>query len=241
VKCGTLRQGSLLIVYDAEAIQHPGPTLFDPAHWQARGAVAGQAEGRGSAWLLDTPFGPAVLRRYLRGGAVARVSHDRYLFTGWQRSRPIAEFHALERLHSAGLPVPAPLAACVKRRGLRYTGSLLTRRIPDAMPLADLLAGDDPASPLWARVGACVRRFHEAGLVHADLNARNILVGAGETVYLIDFDRARIRPGAEDGFRRNLARLRRSLEKLWPPALPAERLDACWRELERGYAEGGSP
>jgi 3-deoxy-D-manno-octulosonic acid kinase len=29
---------------------------------------------------------------------------------------------------------------------------------------------------LWRATGACIRRFHEEGVVHADLNARNILI-----------------------------------------------------------------
>jgi len=239
VKSDRFRQDALLIVYDEEVIQQPDPILFDPAHWQAREAVTGAAVGRGSAWFLDTPFGAAVLRRYLRGGAVARFIRDRYLFTGWGRSRPVREFRTLERLSAGGLPAPAPLAACVRRRGLWYTGSLLTRRIAAAVPLADLLAERGADDPLWERVGACVRRFHDAGVVHADLNARNVLVGRDDAVFLIDFDRASIRPRARARFRRNLVRLRRSLRKLWPAALPAARLDDAWRALERGYRAPG--
>jgi 3-deoxy-D-manno-octulosonic acid kinase len=241
VKSAIYRKDSLVIVYDAEVIDQPRAELFDPDSWRSRGGVVGAAVGRGSAWFLETPFGAAVLRRYLRGGLVARFVRDRYLFTGWRRSRPLAEFRVLERLAAAGLPVPAPLAGAIRRRGLLYSGSLLTRRIPAAAPLADLIAGHAGDAALWSRVGRCVRRFHDAGLVHADLNARNILVDDGGTVFLIDFDRARIAQGARGPFRRNLKRLRRSLVKLWPPQLPAAGLDACWGELERGYRAGAGP
>ena len=105
MKSGTYRQDSLLIVYDAEQVQHPRADLFDPGYWDKRGCVTGEAVGRGSAWFIDAPFGAAVLRRYLRGGMMARISRDRYLFTGWARSRPVAEFRVLERLAAAGLPV----------------------------------------------------------------------------------------------------------------------------------------
>ncbi|MEJ2385043.1 MAG: 3-deoxy-D-manno-octulosonic acid kinase [Xanthomonadales bacterium] len=241
MKSGTYRQDSLLIVYDAEQVQHPRADLFDPGYWDKRGGVTGEAVGRGSAWFLETPFGAAVLRRYRRGGMVARISRDRYLFTGWRRSRPVAEFGVLERLAAAGLPVPAPLAAGVQRRGLLYTGSLITRRIPNARPLADLLAGNARDEALWRRVGACVRRFHDAGLIHADLNARNILVDAEGAVFLIDLDRARIRHGALRRFRRNLKRLNRSLVKLWPPGEPVERLARSWAALEHGYHAAVGP
>ena len=238
MKSGTYRQDSLLIVYDAEQVQHPRADLFDPGYWDKRGCVTGEAVGRGSAWFIDAPFGAVVLRRYLRGGLIARISRDRYLFTGWARSRPVAEFRVLERLAAAGLPVPAPLAAGLRRRGLLYTGGLITRRIPGARPLADLLPDRAQDTGLWRRVGAGVRRFHDAGLIHADLNARNILVDAEGSVYLIDFDRARIRRGAERRFRRNLVRLHRSLVKVWPPGQPAGLLASSWTELEHGYRVG---
>ena len=203
--------------------------------------MTGEAVGRGSAWFIEAPCGAAVLRRYLRGGMMARISRDRYLFTGWRRSRPMAEFRVLERLAAAGLPVPAPLAAGVLRRGPLYTGGLITQRIPDAWPLADLLPERAHDDALWRRIGACVRRFHDAGLVHADLNARNILVDAADTVFLIDFDRARIRHGARRRFRRNLERLHRSLVKLWPPGVSANQRATSWVALECGYRDPVAP
>jgi 3-deoxy-D-manno-octulosonic acid kinase len=86
----------------------------------------------------------------------------------------------------------------------------------------------------WARIGAGIRRFHDHGVIHADLNARNILVDAADTVFLIDFDRARRIPGASAQFAANLERLRRSFDKLWPESARG-RLDDCWIRLEQGY------
>jgi 3-deoxy-D-manno-octulosonic acid kinase len=235
VKTRSQKQDSQVIVYDADAVEHPGAELFDPDYWDDQGGLAGKAEGRGSALFLNTGFGPAVLRRYLRGGKAALISHDRYLFTGYRRSRPLVEFRMLEVLADAGLPVPAPLAALCQRHGLFYTGWLMTRRIENAVPLADRLAGEAGGRDRWMRIGACIRKFHDRGVVHADLNARNILVGPGEEISLIDFDRGRLSSGNRRAFESNLKRLRRSLEKLWPPADRA-RLDACWEDLRKGYA-----
>ena len=228
------KQGSECIVYDADRIQHPDGFLFDVAYWRERGAVSGEAVGRGSAFFIEAPFGNVVLRKYLRGGLPGRFIRDHYVFTGWQRSRPVSEFDVLERLHEAGLPVPRPVAAMVRRHGLVYTGALMTLRIDDVSPLADELEARAGDAPFWRSVGRCIRRFHDHGVVHADLNARNILVG-GERIYLIDFDRARIAPGRHSAFRRNLARLRRSLEKFRPPSKdPA--LEGDWKALLGGYA-----
>lgn len=210
--------------------------MFDPEHWERAGAVTGQAAGRGSALLLDTPFGEVVLREYLRGGWPARISRDRYFFTGYERSRPLAEFRILAALSERGLPVPRPLAALCDRMVLFYRGWLMTSLLPNVAPLADTLAESDSDSALWRRVGRVIRRFHDAGVVHADLNARNILVGPEDAIYLIDFDRARFSAGNARAFSANLARLKRSLDKLWPAA-GRERLDRCWSGLLSGYRD----
>jgi 3-deoxy-D-manno-octulosonic acid kinase len=236
VNTRTHKQDSVVIVYDADRIEQPGVHLFDPDHWRRQGGLAGEAEGRGSALLLDTPFGPAVLRRYLRGGQAARVSHDRYFFTGFERSRPLAEFRMLAELSEAGLPVPQPLAAICRRSGLFYTGWLMTRRIMDVLPLADLLVESDKDLGMWQNTGHCIRQFHDHGVIHADLNARNILVGAADEVHLIDFDRARISVNDSGAFSANLKRLRRSLEKLWPER-NRNRLERCWSSLMVAYDE----
>jgi 3-deoxy-D-manno-octulosonic acid kinase len=233
----TVRQKSLLIVYDADAIPQPGRELFDPAYWKQRSLVVGEAIGRGSAIMLDADFGPAVLRQYLRGGWAAALSRDRYLFTGLQHSRPVREFRILEQMQQLNLPAPWPLAAMCLRSGASYTGALITRKIEQADTLADCLHGPMSAYPPdagWGDIGACIRRFHDHGLVHADLNARNIMIRKDGKVFLIDFDRARIRKGADLACMSNLKRLQRSLNKLWPPGRSGN-LDTCWQHLLTGY------
>jgi 3-deoxy-D-manno-octulosonic acid kinase len=92
--------------------------------------------GRGAVWRIETPAGRAVLRHYRRGGAVARLSRDRYLWTGRERTRSFREFRLLAALDLRGLPVPAPLAARYLRcDALRYTADLLTLEIADARTL----------------------------------------------------------------------------------------------------------
>ena len=103
----------------------------------------------------------------------------------------------------------------------------MTARIETAKTLADLLISDDVADAVWVSVGKCIRRFHDAGVWHADLNARNILLGADFQVYLIDFDQARFRPEKPVNGEGNLNRLKRSLVKLCPAGkMPA--LQSAW-------------
>jgi 3-deoxy-D-manno-octulosonic acid kinase len=206
-----VRFGSTRILFDADAPEAPAAEWFDPDWWHARDAVTDELGGRGKALAIDTPAGPAVLRRYLRGGMMRHVNRDRYWFGGADTSRPFAEWRVTRRLHRAGLPVPEPLAAAFERDGPFYRAALLTRRIPDARPLPEVATRLQPDD--WARIGATLARFAEAGLRHPDINATNLLVDDAGAPWLLDFDRARVVEGAFDAGPM-LGRLQRSLAKL---------------------------
>jgi 3-deoxy-D-manno-octulosonic acid kinase len=169
--------------------------------------------GRGSAWFGDAPSGPSVLRHYLRGGLVAKLSHDRYLWRGSQHTRSFAEFRLMRALIARKLPVPRPLAACYLRQGLRYRAAILMERLEGVRSLADRAHVAGRGAP-WEETGRLVARFHRAGLDHADLNAHNILFDGNGRGWMIDFDRGVLRIPATRWRERNLKRLHRSLLKL---------------------------
>ncbi|SOE48738.1 3-deoxy-D-manno-octulosonic acid kinase [Orrella dioscoreae] len=222
------RGGAML--YDPAVITQPDPALFDPATHgeQARPVGAG---GRQAAWFLSLPGGTqAALRHYRRGGLVGKLVRATYVWTGESDTRAFAEFRLMAELRDAGLAVPRPLAAGYWRHGLGYRAALLTERIPDAQPLA-LRLEDALCEP----AAQAIADMHAAGAWHADLNLYNILIDRQNQAWLIDFDRGR--GGGVDAAARqgNLARLRRSCEKVagargvafW--ALLARSYEAAWR------------
>jgi 3-deoxy-D-manno-octulosonic acid kinase len=200
------------ILFDPRRVAVPGELLFDPAHWHARGALTERAGGRGSIQYIDNDEHSWVMRRYLRGGMAARFARDRYLWLGEDRTRSFREIRLLVELRRRGLPVPAPIAARYVRRRLRYSAELITERLEGARPLSDVVAAGGMDDARWAAIGRCLRHFHDAGVQHADLNAGNIMLGEGREVWVLDFDRGRLRrPGSWS--RRVLERLARSLAK----------------------------
>jgi 3-deoxy-D-manno-octulosonic acid kinase len=216
VKRGALTGGAML--YDASRVGNLSPNWFDPKYWAARGELDGVARGRGATHFVRSAGKSYVLRHYRRGGLIARIAGDRYLWRGEQGTRPFEEWQLTYRLHRAGLPVPAPLAARYRHHGFTYTGALSVLT--------------------WIAIGRCIRRFHDLGVCHADLNAHNVLLSE-EAVYLIDFDRCQLRrPGLWCDA--NLVRLRRSLEKVtW--ALPPERFgESDWHALLDGYRQSSA-
>lgn len=199
-----------LILADSGLASAPDARWLQPQWWTMQGAVVAQLGGRGTALRLNTPVGPAVLRRYLRGGWMAPLLDDRYLRCGAERSRGFVEFRLLGRLRELGLPVPEPLAASFEPAGLFYRAGLLTRLIPDARSLAELAAALSLAE--WRSLAELLRRCFQAGLMHPDLNAHNLLLDSAGRWHVLDFDRARLNAGPVAG-RPMIERLQRSLHK----------------------------
>ena len=231
VKRGPLAGGAML--YDTSRVGNLSGDWFEPRYWQGRGELDGAARGRGAALFIRSGERRYVLRHYRRGGLIGRLSGDRYPWRGEDHTRPFLEWQLTYTLHRAGLPVPAPLGARYRHHGAVYTGDLLTERLAAVGSLAECLRTGALSVSTWISIGRCIRRFHDFGVCHADLNAHNILLSE-ESVYLIDFDRCQLRaPGLwRDA---NVVRLRRSLEKVtW--ALPAERFsESDWHALLDGY------
>jgi 3-deoxy-D-manno-octulosonic acid kinase len=206
------------ILFDGGALAQVGgadfdPAWFEPRHWHARGAVATLGAGRGTIMRVPLPGGDWTLRHYRRGGLVARVLGDRYLWNGAERTRGFVEWRLLAALTQRGLNVPVPVAARYRRSGAQYRADLITRWIDGTQTLAERVRADTADAADAARVGACVAEFHAAGAYHADLNAHNILLDA-QRVWLLDFDRGALRAPARSWQFATLARLRRSLLKL---------------------------
>ncbi|MGO2132414.1 MAG: 3-deoxy-D-manno-octulosonic acid kinase [Halomonas sp.] len=222
MRLATYQTRKTCILYDAERLcdaqgsPRIAPEHFEPDHWRTRGAVLGEAPGRGSSVFIDpadlSTDNAWVLRPYLRGGMAAKVSRKHYLWTGLERTRAFREMRLLAELYLQKLPVPRPVGACITRTQLAWTGALITVRIPQARTLADRVMESSADTALLERVGSVIRRFHEVGLDHVDLNARNLLIDAKDNVWLIDLDRCRLRsPGRWQSA--NLARLGRSLAR----------------------------
>jgi 3-deoxy-D-manno-octulosonic acid kinase len=211
------------------------PAWLDEAYWRARGTVSRPVGGRGSALRVETAAGPAILRHYRRGGFIARFNRDRYWWQGEAATRPFREFELLQLMRERGLPVPAPLAAAFHRAGPWYRGDLLTAEIADASTLAQRIAGT-PSEIDWPLVGRTIARFHAAGFPHPDLNAHNVLLAAGGC-HLVDFDRGAPAPPDPAWIAGNLARLRRSLDKLGATARVVGFESTHWPALCAAHAE----
>ena len=167
---------------------------------------------------------------------MARLSDDVYVWQGIERSRAFREWRLLSTLFERGLPVPRPIAARVFRHGITYTADILTVYIENTRSVDAMLHAGESLGDHWQVIGRTVRRFHDEGVDHSDLNVRNILLDGQGRVFLIDFDKGCQR-GAGSWKKGNLQRLQRSLRKTaLETGVPYD--EEVWRRIEAGYAGG---
>lgn len=202
-------EGCFALMHDANRWPQITEQQFSPSGYVDAQPVAGQG-GRGGAWFVQTPVGPAVLKHYRRGGFLAKFVRSRYFFLGTMRTRGFQEFQLLQSLLLKGLPVAKPLAAFCKRGLFSYQAALVTERIANVHSL--VIAAQLSDAP-WQRIGEVIAMFHRAGAQHSDLNANNILINFSGDVFIIDWDKSKLKAAPGDWCESVLARLQRSLLK----------------------------
>jgi hypothetical protein len=215
--------------------------LDDPAEWRLLLSAAPSGAGRGSTARLLLPDGRRlVLKKLLRGGAAGRLRRE--LFSGTARllGNIVTPLMAAER--GIATPAPAALLMVPGPPGF-YHAWLAMEEIASASDLSTIIdSGSSVSLDQAAAAMRLVRRAHDNGLDHRDLNLGNILVrttAAGECeAFIIDLDKARLAAGKLP-FRRKLAallRLERSYLKRM--ALSGVRVvrgeRECWYELYAG-------
>ncbi len=231
-----IKNNNRYILYDADCIENPELLGFGADFWASRDAIMGFAEGRGTTFFIQYADQDYVLRHYRRGGMIARISSDQYIWTGLQRTRAWREWHLLAHMQDLGLPVPQPVAVQVLRQGFLYSADIMTRRIQNTITLAEHLQRHDLSEHNWQDLGKIIQQFHQRGIWHADLNANNILLDPENGFYLIDFDRGRLRPLSQSWQQANLQRLKRSLLKLQGRVDYFNFNQDAWQALLQGYS-----
>jgi 3-deoxy-D-manno-octulosonic acid kinase len=175
-----------------------------------------------------------VLRQYLHGGLLRAITGKLYCFG----ARSFRELALTEEIRSSGIPTIPAIGAIHHRIFYPfYRAYFLSLEVPRAIDLIQYFNdfGVPPSREnLSSRrktirsAGLLIRKFHQAGFFHSDLQLKNILL-AGDQLLLIDFDRSYRKSKLSIRKRvRNLLRLNRSVEKWKCVGLPITRTDR-WR------------
>ncbi len=234
----TITDGGV-IVYDAARFGQVPEDLFDPHQLSVQGMLDSFGSGRGTVWLFHYEGEGYALRHYRRGGKIALLWEDRYLYSGAARTRPVREAAILQFLLEQGFPTATPVAWRIQRAGGMYRADLISTRIVKAVSLVQLLTQRALSAEDWRRLGGVLRRMHDLRVWHADLNLGNILWRESDGFHVIDFDRSCRRRG-NFWKRANLSRLRRSCLKEQQRQPNFHYADADFAALCEGYS-GNTP
>ena len=219
-----------IILYDDRLMNEIDENIFEPDFWKMDQEAQPQSMGRGTVYFVKIQDQPCVLRHYNRGGLVAKLTLDKYLWMGEHNTRSFKEWHLLNDMVKKQLPVPAPVAARYVRNGIYYKADIITREIPDIESLSDRLLGNSMTEQLWENIGECIAKFHNHGVFHMDLNVENIQIDQNNQVLLLDFDKGKVSEPSRHLSDSNLMRLRRSIAKvtqLKQLAFPSSGWDKC--------------
>ena len=163
-----------------------------------------------------------VVRDYCHGGLFGKILRDIF----WNSLRPLRELSICEAAGKSGIKT-SEVIAIVKNRvlGPIYKCRLVSKEITGAIDLMELLLNAEK-NKLVARkrkiinkTAKAVKEMHGAGIYHADLHLKNILIQSAAVgkvdVYIIDLDKSRQYEKISLHQRmRNIMRLDRSVEKM---------------------------
>ena len=200
------------IIYDPSISGEMIEDWFRPTYLNEHGLLLSVSSGRGSVWFFRHGKHEFALKHYQRGGEMASILKDRYLWRGAEKTRSMKEWKLLSDIYQKGLPVPQPFALRIKKYPFFYSTDIITVRIKNTKNLETFLAADSLSVELWKELGGVIKKFHAEKIFHADLNTNNILIDSDHNFYLVDFDKSEIKKG-ENWKTKNLTRLQRSLEK----------------------------
>lgn len=233
-------QGNIYCRFDSHEIDNFQSDMLEGDYWQAKNAIVGSAQGRGTTWFIATKNASGliknwVLRHYYRGGLIGKLINDQYFFTGMHNTRAAKEFSLLNTMRAMNLPAPQPVAFRVIKQGLFYRADLLSSRIENAQDLVAILTKEEISTKLWNEIGSVIKRFHMQGIYHHDLNAHNILIDMQNKVWLIDFDQGEFRSDNKKWPEANMARLLRSFIKEENKIPDFHWSQKNWQALLNGY------
>src|SRR3990172_548473 len=163
-----------------------------------------------------------VIRDYRHGGLLGKLFGGIF-FNG---NRPLNEICISEIASQRGVP-SAEVIAIAKRRlwGIFYRAKFISKEIDGAVDMVEFLKKSSSQfiqrhkKPVIFALVKLIRNMHDAGIYHADLHLKNILLKKGLngefTAYIIDLDKSVVLNKLDIQQRiKNLLRLDRSLEKL---------------------------
>ncbi len=176
--------------------------------------------GRGRPAVVEAEGERLVVRHYYHGGLLRRLTGDLFFGVG----RFLNELRVLESARRGGAAVPRPVGLLLEPVfPFFFRADLVTVYIPQSVDLLSYYRQVSSSgrglpsanmAPAVAAAGRQAALLHRSGILHGDLQVKNILIRTDRRppeVIILDLDRARF---GKAGREKNLRRLYRSYLKM---------------------------
>ncbi len=208
-----IKNKNVFIQYDPNTFKNFSSLLFNIDYISKEGLIKSEIVGRGKAYEIEFEGNRFILKHYIRGGFISKISYDKYFFDAIASSRAVKEYNFLNNLYSKGLPVPKPAALQVVINKFTYTADLITCKINNEGTLYDFVQAGKMNSNLWSNLENTLQKFYDENVYHSDLNTKNIIIDKASKFYFLDFDNSYFFY-KNKLFKKSVIRLGRSLSKL---------------------------
>ncbi|MEP9411993.1 MAG: hypothetical protein HRF42_11465 [Candidatus Brocadia sp.] len=190
-----------------------------------KGVDVNEKFGRGIYLSIPDPKNSGerfIIRNYRHGGLLGKF------FAGvfYDINRPLNELHVNEVATLKDVPSAEVIAIAIRKLwGIFYKADFISREVSGAIDIIQFLKESSPEfiqkskKPITFALARLIRNMHDAGIFHADLHLKNILL-KGDTngefnAYIIDLDKSAVVEELNIVQRmKNLLRLDRYIEKL---------------------------
>ncbi len=204
---------NVYIQYDSNTFSNFSSNLFNIDYISKNRLIKSTIKGRATVFELEYENKKYILKHYVRGGFIANISYDKYLFTSLLTTRCLKEYNFLNKLHKKGLPVPKPVAIQVITNRFTYTADIITNKIDNEGTLHDFVSNQKMNVNLWENLKNTLEKFYQKNIYHSDLNARNIIIDKNNNFFILDFDNSYFFY-KKKYFKKSIIRLERSLKKI---------------------------
>ncbi len=147
--------------------------------------VISTLKGRSYIYTLEEGM---VVRHVVHGGIFRHITGDRF----WGVNRSLREIKVSHYLIKNNVLTPEIIAVRHIKTGMFYRIWVISRFVPESRDLLEYLnAYKEDVITMMEKTGTFIRRIHDLGVFHPDLQVKNILVDSYSRLWILDLDKAR--------------------------------------------------
>ena len=93
-----IKNKNIYIQYDSDVFNNFTEKLFNVNYITKEGLIKSEINGRGKTLEIEYFGKEFILKHYIRGGFISKISYDNYIFSSLASTRSVREYNLLNNL-----------------------------------------------------------------------------------------------------------------------------------------------